>query len=84
MLTRLDEISKDVLVKWEFELIEFGGESDHVHILFESIPSLDLSQLVNNLKTVSSRRMRQEHESELKQFYWSTKPMFWAGSYALI
>ena len=25
MLSRLEEISKDVLVKWESELIEFGG-----------------------------------------------------------
>lgn len=64
--------------------MEFNGESDHIHILLEAIPSIELSRLVNNLKTVSSRLMRKEYEQHLKRFYWSPKPMFWAGSYALI
>jgi hypothetical protein len=37
-----------------------------------------------NLKTVSSRLMRKEYGEHLKRFYWSEKPMFWGGSYALI
>ncbi|NJP21959.1 MAG: hypothetical protein HC763_26455, partial [Hydrococcus sp. CRU_1_1] len=32
----------------------------------------------------SSRLMRKEYSAHLKQFYWSDKPMFWGGSYALI
>ncbi len=84
MLNRLEEIIRSVLIKWDCEIIEFGGEGDHIHILFESIPSVDLSKLVNNLKTVSSRLMRKEYSTELKKFYWSEKPMFWGGSYALI
>lgn len=84
MLERLEEIFDLTLAKWDCELIEFGGESNHVHILFEAIPSIDLSKLVNNLKTVSSRLMRKEYSEHLKKFYWSEKPMFWGGSYALI
>lgn len=72
------------LAKWDCKLIEFGGEANHIHILFEAIPSIDLSNLVNNLKTVSSRLMRKEYAEHLKKFYWSEKPMFWGGSYALI
>jgi putative transposase len=84
MLERLEEIFDLTLAKWDCEMIEFGGEANHVHILFEAIPSIDLSKLVNNLKTVSSRLMRKEYTEHLKQFYWTDKPMFWSGSYALI
>lgn len=84
MLEHLEEIFALTLTKWNCELIEFGGESNHIHVLFEAIPSIDLSKLVNNLKTVSSRLMRKEYAEHLKHFYWSDKPMFWGGSYALI
>lgn len=84
MIDRLNEIFRETLHKWDCGLVEFNGESDHIHILFETIPSIELSRLVNNLKTVSSRLMRKEYEQNLKQFYWSPKPMFWASSYALI
>jgi putative transposase len=84
MLKRLEEIFDITLAKWDCKLIEFGGEANHIHVLFEAIPSIDLSKLVNNLKTVSSQLMRKEYAEHLKQFYWSEKPMFWGGSYALI
>jgi putative transposase len=84
ILDRLKEIFSATLMKWNCELIEFGGESDPVHLLFEAIPSVDLSKLINNLKTVSSRLIRKDYPLHLKKFYWSEKPMFWSGSYALI
>ncbi len=84
MLSHLETISSETLNKWDCSLIEFGGEADHVHILFEGIPSIDLSKLVNNLKTVSSRLMRRDFKEHLKKIYWSEKPMFWASSYAII
>ena len=84
MLERIEEVVKDVLGKWDGELIEFGGEADHIHILFEAIPSIDLSKLVNNFKSVSSRRLRAEYQEHLKRFYWGDKPQFWSGSYAII
>lgn len=84
MLERLEEVIKELLSKWECVGIEFGGEADHVHILFETHPSVDLSKLVNNIKTVSSRRLRSEYADHLSQFYWGSKPQFWSGSYAII
>ena len=84
ILDRMQEIIKQLLFKWECDLIEFGGESDHVHVLFETHPSVDLSKLVNNIKTVTSRRLRSEYKEHLSQFYWGSKPQFWSGSYAII
>ncbi|WP_293111282.1 transposase [Moorena sp. SIO4G3] len=42
MLEPLEDILRATLAKWDCELIEFGGESNHVHVLFEAIPSIDL------------------------------------------
>ncbi|MEH2284630.1 MAG: IS200/IS605 family transposase [Nostoc sp.] len=84
MLDRINIIIKELLTKWECELIEFGGEGDHIYTLLETHPSVDLSKLVNNIKTVTSRRLRSEYSEHLSKFYWGTKPQFWSSSYAII
>lgn len=78
---RLEDIFKNVLAKWECDLSEFGAESDHVHLLVEAHPSLNLSRMVGNLKTVSARHIRKENAAHLKQYFW--KPYFWSRSYAV-
>ena len=82
MLQRLEAIFEETLRKWRCRLLEFGGEAEHVHLLIDAHPALDLSRLIGNLKTVSSRRMRQEFASHLRLFYW--KPLFWNSAYAII
>ena len=42
------------------EPVEFNGETEHVHLLVNFPPTVALSRLVNSLKGVSSRRLRQE------------------------
>lgn len=79
MLNRLHEILEELLGKWDCKLIEFNGEADHVHALFQYHPDVALSNLVNNLKSVTSRKLRQEFADYLATFYW--KDVFWNGSY---
>jgi putative transposase len=79
MLKRLHEVFLDLLFKWDCKLVEFNGEEDHVHLLFQYHPDLQLSKLVNNLKSVSSRKLRQEFVERVEQFYW--KDVLWNGSY---
>jgi putative transposase len=59
-LTRLKDITQAVCADFECELVEFNGESEHVHLLANFPPKVALPKLVNSLKGVSSRRMRQE------------------------
>ena len=40
-------------------ILEVDGEEDHVHVLVEYPPKLSISVLVNNLKSISSRHIRQ-------------------------
>jgi len=79
MLDRLHEIFEDLLKKWECRVIEFNGEENHVHLLFQYHPSIELSKLVNSIKTVTSRRLRSEFEDRVNRFY--HKDVLWNGSY---
>jgi len=79
---RAKEISTSLLSKWDCELIEFNGESDHLHLLIEANPTVQPSKLVNSLKTVSSRYLRKEFEEHFKKFYW--KPALWTRAYCLL
>ena len=56
MLARLNEVFADLSEKWSCKLIEFNGEEDHIHFLFQYYPQMDLSKFVNNIKSVASRR----------------------------
>jgi putative transposase len=75
---RLHEIVEALILQWECKLIEFNGESDHIHILFQYYPNITLSKLVNNLKSVTSRRLRQEFPEIENSYY---QDVFWNGSY---
>ncbi len=79
-LKRLEVIFKETLNKWDCQLIEFNGESDHCHLLIEFKPDVQLSKLIGNLKTVSSRLIRKEYP-ELSQQYFYGKSYFWTGAY---
>lgn len=69
----------DCLVAWNCKLLEFGGEPDHVHLLVDIHPALDISVLINNLKTASARRTRNRFAEHLAPFY--SKPLFWHRAY---
>ncbi|MFD7826789.1 IS200/IS605 family transposase [Kitasatospora sp. NPDC059803] len=78
-LRRVEEIMRAVAEDFECEIVEFNGENNHVHLLVNFPPKVALSKLVNSLKGVSSRRMRQEYP-ELVRHYWRAQKL-WSGSY---
>lgn len=47
-----------VCANFDAVIVEMDGEDDHVHLLLEYPPTVQLSKLVNNLKGVSSRLLR--------------------------
>ncbi len=82
MIERLHEVFEVLLDKWECKIVEFNGEQDHIHLLFQYHPEIQLSKLVNSLKSVSSRRLRQEFLSEIEKIYYKKK-VLWNSSYFL-
>lgn len=82
MLQRLKEIFAATCEKWDCKLTEFSGEPDHVHMLIEINPKVQISAFANNLKTVSSRLIRKEFADRVNEFY--SKPVFWKIGYCVI
>ena len=75
----MEDVMREVCRDFECELVEFNGESEHVHLLVNFPPKVAISRLVNSLKGVSSRRLRQEFP-ELRRHYWRAQRL-WSASY---
>ncbi len=82
ILNDLKEIFNRIITSNNGSILEFNGESDHVHLLFETPPQVELAKLINNLKTVSSRLIRKKYGEYLKQYYWEN--VFWSRSYCIL
>lgn len=77
---RLISLSHEIIEEhWKGEILEINTDHDHIHILFEISPQTQLSKLINNYKTVTSRLIRKEFSEELRPYYW--KPYFWSDTY---
>jgi putative transposase len=78
-LDLMREVFETICAQNSAKLEEFDGESDHIHLLVTYPPRLSLSTLVNTLKGVSSRKLRQQfpifHEK-----YWGSSAL-WSRSY---
>ncbi|EDX82757.1 Transposase IS200 like subfamily [Synechococcus sp. PCC 7335] len=68
MCSRIQEVCANVLVKNRCTLLEFGGESDHVHLLVDMHPDNNWSHLCGSLKSASSRIVSREFAAEIKPY----------------
>lgn len=78
---RAREIFVRMAPDYNIELMEWGVESDHVHIMFKAHPNSSLSKFINAYKSASSRLLKKEF-SGIRQKLW--EEMFWSKSYCLI
>ena len=85
VLVYMEKIMRGVAESFEVEITEFNGESDHVHLLINYPPKVMLSKLINSLKGVSSRKVRQQFHDV--RYHWTNKntgalwsPSYFAGS----
>jgi putative transposase len=58
-LAVIEKSFTEVARKMDFQVLEFNGEANHIHALIEFPPKISVSQMVNALKGVSSRRYGQ-------------------------
>ena len=82
-LDDLRGIFANVCRDFESELVEFDGEDDHVHLLVNYPPKVSVSSLVNSLKGVSSRMIRQKQYPSIRKKLWGGalwSPSYFAGS----
>lgn len=74
----LKRIFAKVCRDFEAELVECDGEDDHVHLLVHYPPKVALSKLVNSLKGVSSRLLREARPEITGRYH---KGVLWSPSY---
>ena len=75
----IEKSFREVAEKMNFQVLEFNGEDNHVHALIEYPPKLSISQIVNALKGVSSRRYGQAgYKKPHREALWS--PSYFAIS----
>lgn len=80
MLNRLKQMIEQVSNKMDCQLIEFNGESDHIHILLDFHPKNSIAAVVGSLKSATARMLKKEFPEEVKKYYWG-KVSFWSNSY---
>ncbi|MGB3204701.1 MAG: IS200/IS605 family transposase [Crinalium sp.] len=79
IMTRLQQIFTELCEQQKSILVEFNGETDHVHLLVNLSPDNHIAEFIKVLKASSSRLIRKEFKPHIDKFYW--KPVFWSSSY---
>ncbi|HEZ0803072.1 TPA: IS200/IS605 family transposase [Neisseria meningitidis] len=83
ILDDMRQIFESVCTDFEAQLVEFDGENDHVLLLVNHPPKVSISKLVNSLKGVSSRMIRQKNYPGIREKLWGGalwSPSYFAGS----
>ncbi|MBF8247131.1 MAG: IS200/IS605 family transposase [Rickettsia sp.] len=82
MLVRLKDVLTETAQQMQCNLLEFGGEDDHVHILLDLHPKHALSNIVSKLKGKSSYILKKEFYNLIKAKLWGKH--FWSPSYCVV
>jgi len=78
-LDALRAVFASVCADFGAELVEMDGEDDYVHLLVAYPPQVAIARLVNSLKGVSARRLRQRYRVRThRDHLWS--PSYFAAS----
>ena len=83
VMRELKMIFASVCKDFEAVLIEFDGEGDHVHLVVNYPPKISVSKLVNSLKGVASRLLRNKGYPSIQKALWGKSlwsPSYFAGS----
>lgn len=82
MLFRLEKLFKETCHQMNCELLEFGGEDDHVHLMAAVHPKCAIANLVGKLKGKSAYFLRKEFAMELRKKLWGYH--LWSPSYCVV
>ena len=76
LINEMRDICASIISNDGCELLEFNGEEEHIHLLIETKPNITLSKLINNIKTVTARRVNKIHGRKYRHF--------WSPSYFIV
>ena len=74
----LKKICLGISERYEINFLEIGYESDHVHFLLQSVPTMSVYEIKMKLKSITARQIFDRHP-ELKAMLWGGN--FWTSGY---
>ena len=76
--TTLKEVCIGISERYEILFLEIGSDSDHVHFLVQSVPTLPVTEIVTTIKSITARKIFKKHP-EAKEHLWGGN--FWTSGY---
>lgn len=76
----LKQIMFEVAQESDFTIEMMETDVDHIHFLIDYPPTLQISSIVNRLKSVSTNRLWKQFGAYLKNSYWKEKTL-WSDGY---
>jgi putative transposase len=82
MLNLMEVVINNSCKKMGGELLEFGGEEDHIHLFVSLSPKVALCHFVGRLKGASSYAIRKQFGNNIKEKLWGKH--LWSPSYCAV
>ena len=76
---KVKQIIEDISSSYDIIIINQESSLDHIHLLIDSTPKINLSNYINMIKGISSRILRKEFRKELNDKLWGKSS--WSSSY---
>jgi REP element-mobilizing transposase RayT len=74
----LKEVCVEISERYEINFIEIGSDSDHVHFLIQSVPTMSPTRIVTILKSITAREIF-KRRPEVKKQLWGGN--LWTSGY---
>ena len=74
----LKYVCEEIEQRFEMYFVEIGADEDHVHFLIQSVPSYSPKMIIQKVKSITARELRQLHP-EINKKLWGGK--FWTSGY---
>jgi len=74
----LVEICNDISERYELVFVEMGNDSDHIHFLVQSVPTMTVSNIVTIIKSIIAKGIFKKHK-EAKKMLWGGN--LWTSGY---
>jgi putative transposase len=69
----------DIAQQYQFTIIASEVMPDHIHLLIEAPPKFSPSNIVKIIKSISSRRLREEFKDHIKKYIWKENTLWARG-----
>jgi REP element-mobilizing transposase RayT len=74
----LKEVCLEIQDRYQINFIEIGSDKDHVHFLFQSVPTYSITKIVTMIKSLTAREIFKRCP-QVKKKLWGGE--FWSDGY---